>query len=72
MSVKTRRSHGQGGVKAVFADDIPCQAGEACKSVAVGFFAFLAASDNVGPVGHLQNVGHVTGGEGIQNGRFHV
>ena len=59
-------------VKGVVPDDVPRQAGGTAQAVGVGFFAGLAAARQGRAVGHLQHIGHVAGGRGVQNGHIHA
>lgn len=58
----------EGFVEGVFVDDVAGEAAHAAEFVGVGFFAGLAAADDVGAVGHFEGVRHVTGGGGVEDG----
>ena len=59
-------------IKGVFAYDVARKAGLARKAAGELFFSGFSRADDVGAVGHFQNVGHVAGGGGIENGDGHV
>ena len=62
----------QGLVEGVIPDDVPRQAGGAAQPVGIGLFPGLAAALEGRAVGHLQHIGHMAGGGGVQNGDIHA
>ena len=62
----------QGVVEGVVPDDVPGQAGGSCQAVGVGLLPRLAGILHRRTVRHLQHVGHVAGGGGVQNGNIHA
>ena len=65
-------AHLQGLVETVVAYHITRQAGKPSQTVAVGEGIGLPGAKNVGAVGHFQDVGHMAGSRGVENGLLHL
>lgn len=59
---------GEGLVEGVGADGVAGEAGRTGKGVGMGLLPRLAAAEDGRTVGHLDDVGHVAGGRGIEDG----
>ena len=59
---------GEGLVEGVGADGVTGEAGRAGEGVGMGLLPRLAAAEDGRTVGHLDDVGHVAGGRGVEDG----
>jgi len=57
----------KGFVEAVIADEVTGETGRGTETIGVGFLFKLAAILNVGAIGHLKNVGHVSGRGNVED-----
>ena len=61
-------AYGEGLIEGVGADGVAGEAGRAGEGVGMGLLPRLAAAEDGRTVGHLNDVGHVAGGRGIEDG----
>ena len=65
-------AHGQRLVEGVVADDVAGQAGWPAEAIGVGAFAGFAGMFQRRAIGHFDDVGHVAGGGGVDDGDVHA